>query len=143
MNKNEKIGLFVALGFFAAIVFKPKKKKDDNNGGGGVDWTNPQTATISYNEALKMAEAIKKSVGYVSVSWTDISKEFLKLRNDKDVEILYKAFGDWDGPKFVNGDLFNALNAAYTPYVDNILGNEQALKIIKQYSFSYSKYFQW
>lgn len=143
-GSTNKTGVFIGIAVFIGLVSLIKKKPP--KGDTPVDWNggaNANAATIDYNQALKIADGIKKAVGYFAVSWTDISKEFLKLRNDKDVEMLYRAFGKWDGPKFVNGDLFNALNAAFTPYVDNILGNEQALKIIKQYSFSYGKYFQW
>lgn len=142
-ENTNKTGVFIGIAFLIGLVSLIKKKPKADT---PVDWNggaNANAATITYAEALKISESIKSAVGYFSVSWTDISKEFLKLRNDKDVEMLYRAFGTWDGPKLVNGDLFNALNAAFTPYVDDILGNSQALKIIKQYSFSYSKYFQW
>lgn len=142
MNQKTILGVIFG-GILIAMFSKKGNGKNNNNNNTGVDWTKGADPTISYAEANDIKTKIQAEIGYFSIDWHKISLQFLRLRNDKDVELLYKAWGVWDGPKLVNGDLFNALNAAYTPYVDNVLGNEQALKIIKQYCFSYGKYFKW
>jgi hypothetical protein len=139
-QKNRKKGIFffITVGV-VAFLFRNKPKNTEGGNGGG-DWTRGNTATITYNDALKIAEAIKKEID-MWVDWQAISNQFLKLRNDRDIEILYKAFGVWDGPRMANGDLFTVLNIAHT-FLDDF-DNKNALKIIKQYSFSYGKNWEW
>jgi hypothetical protein len=148
-DSKKKTGVMVFLGVvvLAAIAkFLPKKGGGGGGAGGGTGggtpdtWTQGANATISYNDANDISTKIKGAIGYATIDWSIIAKQFERLRNDKDVEMVYRAFGAWDGPLWINGDLFNALNAASltAKYI-----TPNALKIIKQYSFTYGKYYSW
>lgn len=142
MKNQEKIILGILAASIVGLLIFNKKGGTGTGGGGNVDWSGGgNAATISYNDALKIAKEIQDSVGYFSTDWHKISLAFMKLRNDRDIELLYKVFGVWDGPQVVNGDLFTALNMAKT--ISVYASEEQAFKVIKQYSFSYAKNWSW
>lgn len=142
MASNKKTLIGVGLGLLAVVLIAKKKPKETETPiDTGGTWTNPTNATITYEVAQDIAKKIKAAIGYWLINWDDIANQFLRLRNDKDVELLYKAFGTWDGPVYINGDLFNALNNAKQTI--NQYLNPNALKIIKQYSFTYGKYYTW
>ena len=143
---KKETGVGIILGVTALFLLPQIFKKKSGNGTTGdgqtpVDWTTGATATITYEEAADIAKKIKAAIGYFIINWDDIANQFLRLRNDKDVELLYKAFGTWDGPLYIDGDLFNALNNAKQKVNEYI--NPAALKKIKQYCFSYGKWLKW
>lgn len=143
MMKNQKEIMFgILAAAIVGLIVLNKKGGGGNNPNNPNDWSGGgNAATITYNDALKIAQGIQNAVGYFSTDWHAISLEFMKLRNDRDIELLYKVFGTWDGPQVVNGDLFTALNMAKT--ISVIASEEQAFKVIKQYSFSYAKNWNW
>lgn len=143
---KKETGVGIVLGVAALFIVPKLFKKKDGNGTGGdgqtpVEWTTGATATITYETAADIAKNIKAAIGYFIVNFDDIANQFLRLRNDKDLELLYKAFGTWDGPLYIDGDLFNVLNNAVQKVNEYI--NPAALKKIKQYCFSYGKWLKW
>jgi len=142
MKNQKKIIFGILAAAIVGLLVLNKKGGGGNNPNNPNDWSGGgNVATITYNDALKIVKGIQNAIGYLTTDWHAISLEFMKLRNDRDIEMLYKAWGTWDGPFNTNGDLFTALNAEYSSIV--ISSEDKALKIIKQYSFSYAKNWNW
>lgn len=104
-------------------------------------WTPPVGAHITVAQAGVMASNIKDAIGYTSIDWDAIATEFEKCWNRYDVEVLYKAFGTWDGPYTWNGDLFNVLAKCYDPAM--MVRNRADLQSIKAHCYEYSNNIKW
>ena len=123
--EDKKTGLLIVLvSSVLLFAFGGKKKTTGNggntgNGGGGTGGSTGggatgTTATITDEKAAQLATRIKNAIGYIITDWNEISTVFFNLKNDKDVEKLYTAFGTWDGPANKNGDLITVLNICYS-----------------------------
>lgn len=104
-------------------------------------WSPSPYATINAAKAGAMAQNIKSAIGYLDIDWNAIATQFEKLANRYDVEVLYKSFGQWDGPYGINGDLFQVLNEAYDYSWSPFDGPD--LASIKAHCYEYSNNVKW
>lgn len=139
-NNGNFFSLLLAGGiaYFIMNMFKGTKQPDAYIEQG---WQISPYAKLDAARASQLAYKIKEAIGYVSTDWDAIATQFEKLANKYDVEVLYKAFGVWDGPYTWNGDLFTVLNKVYDGTTH--FGDKQDLSSIKAHCYEYSSNVKW
>ncbi len=133
-NLNNKIITFGFLGLAGFFTYKMLTKKPDAELDQG--WQPEKNAHIKVGEAAVFAQRIKNAFGYTWTDWDAIASVFEQFWNKDDVAMVYKAFGIYNGPAFINGDMFACLNAAYQ-YTTSI-GYSQDIASIKAHCYELS-----
>jgi hypothetical protein len=105
----------VAYGCYVAYgLFKSDKSKDGNSAQAPPvpdGFKVGPNATITLKQGQQIAGQIKTLLNtyFKTIDVQKIDRLMWVLQNDDDVEVLYSAFGTWDGPLNNNGDLLAVL----------------------------------